>query len=200
MRTITTVKEAYQFNELSDEAKEKARDWYKEGALDYEWYDGVYEDATTIGELMGITIDKIYFSGFYSQGDGAMFEGSYRYEKNGVQKVKDYAPKDKELHRIAQTLQDIQKKHFYKLSANVSHRGHYYHENCTEFNVYKDGNYLYSQSEQDAEEEIIEALKDLMRWIYKTLESEYDYLLSDESVDETIMSNEYDFDIDGNRC
>ena len=37
----------YQFDELSDSAKEKARDWYRLGAMDYEWWDYVYEDAIT---------------------------------------------------------------------------------------------------------------------------------------------------------
>lgn len=39
----------YQFDELSDEAKEKAREWYKSDALDYEWWESVYEDAAQAG-------------------------------------------------------------------------------------------------------------------------------------------------------
>jgi len=39
----------FNFDELSKQAKEKARDWYREGALDYEWWDIVYEDAQNIG-------------------------------------------------------------------------------------------------------------------------------------------------------
>ncbi len=58
----------YQLNELTEDAKETAREWYRGGALDYEWYDSVYEDAKTIAGLMGINIDKIYFSGFPVKG------------------------------------------------------------------------------------------------------------------------------------
>ncbi len=43
---ITTV---YQFDELNDEAKEKAREWYRSGALDYEWWESTYEDAARAG-------------------------------------------------------------------------------------------------------------------------------------------------------
>lgn len=32
----TKSKTVYYFDELSDKAKEKAREWYREGALDYE--------------------------------------------------------------------------------------------------------------------------------------------------------------------
>ena len=38
----TTV---YQFDELSEDAREKAREWYREGALDYEWYGCVFENV-----------------------------------------------------------------------------------------------------------------------------------------------------------
>ena len=43
---ITTV---YQFDELSDKAKEKAREWYRSGALEYEWWESTYEDAAQVG-------------------------------------------------------------------------------------------------------------------------------------------------------
>jgi len=47
MRTIETI--VYKFDELSDAAKERARDWYREFALDYEWWEFTYEDAERIG-------------------------------------------------------------------------------------------------------------------------------------------------------
>ena len=40
---------SYKFEELSPKAKEKARDWFREGALDYDWWDSTYEDAASIG-------------------------------------------------------------------------------------------------------------------------------------------------------
>jgi hypothetical protein len=39
----------YQYDELSDEAKEKALEWYAEGVFDYEWWDSIYEDAERAG-------------------------------------------------------------------------------------------------------------------------------------------------------
>jgi hypothetical protein len=38
----------YNYVELSADAQEKARDWYRDG-IDWEWWDSVYEDAETIG-------------------------------------------------------------------------------------------------------------------------------------------------------
>ena len=39
MKTVET--NVFTFDELTDRAKEKARAWYREGALDYEWYDSI---------------------------------------------------------------------------------------------------------------------------------------------------------------
>jgi len=133
-RAIT--KYVYKFDELSESAKQKAIDDYRQDGIDYDWYDAVYEDARQIGEILGIKIDNIYFSGFSNQGDGACFEGSYAYTKGNTKEIKDHAPQDEELHRIARELQKLQKKNFYSLSAKVKQSGHYSHEYCTEIEVY----------------------------------------------------------------
>jgi hypothetical protein len=41
--------EVFLFSELSEEAQEKAINKYRESALDYDWYEPIYEDARTIG-------------------------------------------------------------------------------------------------------------------------------------------------------
>lgn len=194
MRTQTIS--IYKFEELEDSAKEKARDWYRQGALDYDWWDCTFYDANEIAALMGIQIERIYFSGFSSQGDGACFEGYYAYKKGSVEDVKAYAPQDKELHDIALNLSKIQRKSFYRLSAHVKHTGHYYHSGCTSIDVQNDNTYSAYVSD-DIEEAISEALRDYMNWIYRRLEAEHDYLMSEESVDESIITNEYEFHEDG---
>ena len=194
--TVTT----YTFNELNELSKESARAWYREGSLGYDWSELVIDDAKTIGALIGIDIGKVYFSGFSSQGDGACFEGSYQYKKGSVKAVKDHAPENSELHKIAQTLADIQKPYFYDLVATISHQGRYYHAHCTIVDVdckdhdisrYCDFAFI------AAHDAISEVLRDYMRWIYRSLESEHDYLMSDEQVDESITCNEYEFNQNG---
>ena len=194
--TATKTVKVYQFDELSDEAKEKAREWWRENGFDYEWWDGVEYDFQEIAKIIGITDVKIYFSGFWSQGDGACFEGSYNYEKDSVRKLFEYVPLDKELHRITKELQNIQRKAFYQLTASIKHSGHYYHENCTDITVSKSNGDYPAPEVNDAIEDL---LRDLMRWLYKQLETEFDYLNSDEQVDDTIRANEYEFTKDGNR-
>ena len=189
MRTIT--KEVYKFEELNEETQERVIEDNRDINVDYQWWDFSFDDIKEIGKILGINIKNIYFSGFYSQGDGACFEGDYSYEKESVKKIKEYAPLDEELHKIAKDLYLLQKKHFYRLSANVEHNGHYYHEFCTNITVYDDN------ISDDTTEGIKEILRSFMQWIYSTLEKECEYLTSDEAIKDTIIANEYEFTEEG---
>jgi bacillopeptidase F (M6 metalloprotease family) len=46
---------------------------------------------------------------------------------------------------------------------------------------------------------ITQALRDLAHWLYRQLQREYDYLTSNEAVDESIEANEYTFTAEGRR-
>lgn len=61
------------FAQLSDEAKETARQEYRENGLDYNWWEHIYEEWTTELEEMGFDGIEISYNGFWSQGDGASF-------------------------------------------------------------------------------------------------------------------------------
>ena len=193
MKQITTT--VYSFSELSQEAQEKAIEKLYDINVDENfWSDCVIDDAKECGKLLGITVDKVYFSGFSSQGDGACFEGSYSYLKGSVKKIKSYAPKDIELHRIASALSAVQKNHNYKLEASVKHSGHYYHSRCTDIDITKGFDY----PDENTQDEMSELLMDFMNWIYSQLEKQYEYLTSKEAIIETIQANDYGFDEDGN--
>lgn len=195
----------YTFDELSESAKEKAREWYRNGQLDYDWWDFVYDDADKIASIIGIDIGRkgkntpaIYFSGFWSQGDGACFEGSYRYKKGWRKELQEYAPRNEhnaDIWQIAEALQAIQASQFYKLEATCRHRGHYQHSGCMSVEVtHTDSLY---RDVGDAEGEIRDQLRLFADWIYDRLEQEHDWLTSDEQVDESIRANEYTFNEDG---
>lgn len=207
----------YKFEELSDQAKERARDWWREGALDYDWWDFVYEDAERMGKLLGIELAQkpvklmsgktrydpcIYFSGFYSQGDGACFEGSYSYAKGAAKAIrKETGNTDHKLASIADRLQAIQRRYFYKLEAKVKQSGRYNHEFSTDIDVWiSDKDEYDNGAPEDAAEEVSDCLRDFMRWIYGQLRAEYEYQMADEQVDESITINEYTFDEDGRRA
>ena len=204
----TTV---FRFDELDPGAKDRARAWYREGGFDHDWYDAVYEDFQRITEILGIRLKtrticlvggqtradpSIWFTGFWSQGDGAAWEGWYSYRKSAAADLRAYAPQDKTLHRIAETLQAAQRQNFYQLRAEVTQRGNCYHAYSMAIEVTRD-----SPGSQEiagnAEARIIDTLRNLANWLYRQLEQEYDHLTSDESVDEMLLVNGYTFTEEG---
>lgn len=208
----------YQFEELSDEAKEKARDWFKEDGFDYDWWEDVYNiweeklteleyDVTKVtreknkkGEYYDKKEILINFSGFYSQGDGASFTG----EVDVVKWLKRF-PENKDYKRI---LKLIDSNFVYPTDSSiVRDRWHnYVHWNTTSLNMNWDMNGRLGTSASNVmkvldeiEAAIFAEHQQLNKDIYTALEKEWDSLNSDEYVDETIMANEYEFTEEGKR-
>ena len=140
----------------------------------------------------------IWFSGFSSQGDSASFEATVGHAKGSTREIRAYAPKDQALHSIADSLQAAQRQNFYQLSADVTHRGRYYHENCMSIDVSRDSPTGQPPTE-GSDETVVEALRDLARWLYRQVQAEYDHLTSDEAIEEGIIINEYTFTVGGRR-
>ncbi len=195
IQTVSTT--TYKFSELSESGKRSAIEKQYNINVDYEWWESDYDDFKNIGKIIGINIDKIYFSGFSCQGDGACFEGKYEYKKGSCKELKNYAPLDTELHRIAEELFQLQRKNFYRLGATVKQSGHYYHSGCTDIDVYSDEYQAWCYDNPEVERDIKELLKDFMDWIYKSLNNQYDFLTGKEAIQETIEANDYDFTEDG---
>lgn len=206
----TTV---YHLSELPEGAKDRARAWYREGGFDHDWYDAVYEDFQHIAEILGIHLNTrtvrlvggrtredpcTWFTGFSSQGDGASWTGTYAYRKSSAAELRAYAPQDQTLHGIAERLQAAQRQNFYQLSAKVTHRGNYYHAYSMDIAVTRESPFS-QEIAGDAEAVVMDALRDLANWLYRQLEREYDYLTSDEAVDEALIANGYTFTEEGRR-
>lgn len=195
MRTEITTRTIYTFDELSEQAKEKARDWYRECAVDNSfWYECAMDDAKTIGAILGIGIDQVYWSGFWSQGDGASFTGRYQYRKGWRKVLRAHVGGDSlpAMERIGEALQAAQKPTMYSGTASISTSGNYCHAWTMRFDCDVEYGDL-----GDFELVISEALRDYANWIYCQLESEYNYQTNDEAVEESIKSNGCEFDEQG---
>lgn len=177
--------------ELTSQAQQRAHENFP---IDYDWWDFTYDYIVEQATLLGITIatktvrlmsgakredPAIYFSGFYSQGDGSCFNGTYHYAKGAPKAVTPT------LTQVAKDLQAIQKKNFYGLEATIKAK-----DNYISIQPFKRDDYA------DCDE-LEEALNDFNAWIYKTLRDEYEYLSSFEQFLETCEANDYDFDENG---
>ena len=199
MKTVEV--NVYQFDELSDEAKEKAREWYRNGSFNYEWWDFLYDDFKERAKEVGFDVTNIYFRGFWSQGDGAMFEYDYMRDKLRLEFINQLGLSAMRKDWLINNTMT---------SGRGKHRGLYYHEKSCDHDIYWEvdngdlayGTLFYSWLESfdsDFVDFVTDKYEDLCHELYKSLEKEYEYLNSDEAVDESLIVNEYEFDEDGNR-
>lgn len=181
-KTITL----YGFNELSDKAKERARNWWLEGLTDFQWYELTVEHWQGVCEAFGVNDPAIAFRGFWSQGDGASFTGIFHPE-SVAESLAEVCGDDAAiaLHSRLRALQHPADSH-----TKVYLSGHHYvHSHmmeceCSEWTAENIGEY---ERELRA---IFRALADI---IYRDLEEEYNHISSDESVDEVIIGSDYYF-------
>ena len=208
MRIETIEKAIYSYSELSDDAKENALSQWSE-SIDYGWWDSVYDYAARIAEILGIDLNQkrvnlmngdyrydpaICFSGFWSQGDGASYSATFRYAKGMSKKIRQYAPNDTELHRIADSISAIQKRYFYRLSGGVSESRNY----SMSITIQNDLNEW--QDLGSDESDYLDSLRSFADWIYYALQKEYEYQTSESSFIESCEANGYEFDSNGAMC
>lgn len=203
-RTITIT--VYDIHELQDCAREAAREWYRQDAFPHFWHDHVIADFTRICEILGIRLrsskncrQHVFFSGFHSQGDGASFEGQLHYASGCRQAIRDHAPDDSTLHDIADRIFDVQRRNFYQLIADISHCGRYYHEYTMRIDIERDSPQGHPPT-PDAHGIVQHALRNLARWLYHQLKTNYEYMNIAPAVDEGIAANDWQFTDDGRFC
>jgi len=221
---VTITKEAYTIDELSDAARAKVLDQHRDWNVDHDWWDSVYDNAAEAAKHLGIDLKQnrvalrngkvrfdpaINFSGFCHQGQGASFAGTFTLNDVDAAALKAEWPTAAELHRIADEL-DALRSALTALNVNASitnGHGYYSHEytmqiDVTTYNDLDEDDFIVTalMSVYDslhAEASIAELMRDFARWIYKSLEEEYEYLTSDEAVLENLQANEMLFDEDG---
>lgn len=202
---VTKEIELFTYDELSDSAKETARQWWLE-CRDSSDFDYVVEDFKAIAEMMGFQFKthpvrlmsgkermdaNIWWSVGYCQSDFAAFEGSYRYAKGFANKVQAYAPKDETLHSICDALLVLQKGAGYRLNYGITYSDYY--------GVAVEPDLYGKETSYEQDKEFREIVKSLNRWLYDRLREEDEYQTSEEAIAEAMEANEYTFREDGRR-
>lgn len=195
MREVTVA--LYTIDELGGEARRRALDRARDiNVAEPELW---HEDLTRVSGKYpcefqedaaekGFGMEEFYFRGFGSQGDGASFEASVDYE--------DYIVKNRRGNRYRALLNAARAEGG---GLSIKTRGHYCHSNT----MHLDGHNRYYGSERAEEQagelagEVLRAARDLAREFYRSLEREYEYLTSDEAVEDALMAHAVEFDATG---
>lgn len=170
-----------------------------------DWHDGITGDFKDKMAAIGFEVSVVKFSGFWSQGDGASFEGTI----HDPQKFFEQTGFDSGYPQLANI---IKAGGFFSLSIHTF--GHYSHSNTmlTSDFEYDDWRTLVDPTDKvreavaeklqqlldkelengEIEDEFLEYMKGKADDLYRELQLEYDYLTSDEAVWEAVVANELD--------
>jgi len=198
MRTITTETTIYMFDELPDESKDLAIENYRDINVDHDWYDFSLDYHKERLEKIGFTNAEIHFSGFWSQGDGACFDAHIdiiTILNNWLFTADNYRDARKYQRWLILAEHGLLDNAF-NIAKN-SYGYHYSHERTRYIDIYFVPDCLSDSEAQEVAERLESMRLDLSQEIYKSLESEYDYLTSDEIIAESLIINEYEFTEDG---
>jgi hypothetical protein len=188
------------WEQLDESAQQQLLEKFRDVNVYTGWWGDTYEQFKDQMHEHGVRVDRIFFSAFWSQGDGACFEGA----------VKDW-PKFLSAF-CAPELAEFAKEQD-SLRLRCRNRGYYYHEHCVAFDAELTCFNPYDEDEQPLryaawvamygehgpleamEADFIEFLREHMRDLYRSLEREYDYLTSDELIRDYIL-DEHEDEID----
>lgn len=180
MRIIET--KVYKFDELTEEAKQKAIENLYDINVDYEWWDLTYDDAANIGlKITGFDLDRAsYVEGEFM--DTALETAQAIIKEHGEQcetfkTAQDYMIEYNRL--LAEQCQEV--------ADDLYHRQ-------IEPEIVFDLEYDDYINTGDIDAEFLKSLCEDYRII---LQKEYEYLTSEAAIIETIQANEYEFTEDG---
>jgi hypothetical protein len=166
MRTETTTRTLYTFDELSDKAKDKAREWWRAGALNYAWWEFIFEDAESIG--LKITEFDIY-GNRYAKGDFTRYpvEVAERIKENHGEACETYATALAFLKEHSAFIDGAEKDEYGELATCKLERE-------------------LEDIERDFQYSLLEDYAIM-------LQKEYDWQLEDDQAEAAIRSNGYEF-------
>lgn len=204
----------YSIDELDEKAKQRAiDDWTNHGEF---FADFVIEDCTERLHALGFEDVKIYYSGFYSQGDGACFVGTL--DNDGLLKYLTAQKLDTKYKHITKAINDG----VIYVNIKIKHEGRYTHEYSTNTYDYTEmqDNTAIADYDTELSREWYEFMAhfdcrvygdtqqayrvgcfvvDTNKQIYKDLQDEYEYQTSDASVIERLRDDGEVFMSNGER-
>jgi hypothetical protein len=174
MRTVRT--KVYKFNELNEDAKQKAISHFQNINVGFDWWNSVYEDAENIGlKITSFDLDRNRHA-----------KGKFLIHSDEVaRKIISEHGEHCETHKTAKTFLEDWATLVKQYSDGVNI------ERVTEENEQ-----YFDDAAYDLEQEF---LTSLLEDYSIMLQKECEYLQSDEAIIETIEANEYEFTAEGNR-
>ena len=164
----------YHFEELTEDAKEKAVQNLYDINVDTQWWDCTFEDAKMIGlKITGFDIDR----GAYCE--GSFIDGAEDAANNSISEHGESCETYKDAASYIKDRADLVKKYSDGVNLDIVAEGNEY------------------DFDNDCDDLDSEFLKTILEDYRIILSKEYDYLTSNEAIINTIQANEYEFTENG---
>jgi hypothetical protein len=208
---ITTL--AYKFEELSDTAKNKVREWFSQD-IDLSY---VIDDYKEKGEELGFRIDDVQYRVSYSQGDGASWTGTIHLP-SFAERIPASDPNYAAYMVLIELMRDglVDNKvaigrssYFYNHSGTMGVEGirqeKFYDQDTTIYDGILQGANVWELFDNVVTDEFLETVqvgilkeaKEFADKIYKALVEAYEWEIGDEHIAECADINEWLFDENG---
>lgn len=212
---MTTALEDPRWLALSKERRDKLLEEYHDVNVEHGWWDSLIEDFAEQLTEVGITADthevklmsgktrqdpNIYFSGFWSQGDGACFEGHVSDWPKFLATLgkEDWVFWAYECNWIASSVNSRGNNMSVSSDLDAPENPHDEEEDPLRFHAWNVINLPPSRADLEAlETEIESKFEELASKLYNDLEAEYDYQTDDEQVVDWVLNNLDDAELVG---
>lgn len=197
MKTIKKTYKVYNYNELSEDVKEKVIEKFASINVDYsgwqnEWYedDYLHEIAKKYG--LEIVLSEMCFD--LGRGEFLYFETYNHGNKENYQKGIIITDHKKFMKKAGCDLRKVKHVQDYQLGIDHEHFGGGVGKNILKIDYNLD--YL----PEGYEDKLHQCLKDFIEEILDQVKKSYNYLTSREAIEDTIRANEFEFLKNGSQC
>lgn len=206
MRTATVEYKVYKYNELTDKAKEKVKQWYLDGQESYIFTEMVMED---LYNLFGKNDLKVQYDLGYCQGDGLNIYG--KVDTENIFKCLEEHKGGTQLKEFENLLTDKEKKTILNYAAEcgkieLPYNNRYSYCIARNIDIADDWEYQLENYSgyTNINKEVLEKFEELIKGIFETLCKSYEkqgyeyfYEIEEEELQELCAANEYEFLEDG---
>lgn len=189
METKTVTYNLYQYDELSEDAKERALEWASDINVDYEWWDFDGLTGFSAKEIAKyhlrpdapdlLTYKHLYFD--IDRGDFIQFDGA------------EFAD-DETARKFLGVPRQLWEQVYWRINAIP------YRDTTTRLEYEAQAwDKEFTAKQTEILDRAVERFADKMHDCLKGLRDSYEYLTSQEAIEDTIRANEYTFDEEGHR-
>lgn len=192
---VTTGKYYFLYDDLDEDGKQTARDWYATDYPEYKWWDYTYDMIETVADIIGLSTKPASFCFELDRGAYFHLDGSYQYTRRWEQKFREEFGNNPQgvigafYNDYKAFVLQWQKPNFYNITATVDS----WRTTTGNYNGHISPVY-------DAiDSAVYDMITDFRNMALRLLQQEYDYIISDDYIAETMRMNEYTFDECGNK-